>query len=155
MMHTPLLRLDFRPCQVRLFEDHVETQFLADGAKAVAHVPWGDVDHIAASWTAGHGGDQWRMVVEHEVAHAFLADALDLPHSPSVWAAAHGAGDRTAVGHWPQHIRDEEHLVVSFQRYVNSGLRDPYDRLGHTFGDRLPGLAGRFVRLVRPWLDFG
>lgn len=144
--------LEFSACIIRIYHYHVETEFKADGAIARAEVPWGDIDHIAACWTAGYGGDQLKMVREHEAAHAFLADEQNLPHSPSVWAAAHHRGNRSAMGHWPQHIKDEEHLVVSFQRYVNSGVKDQYDKLGQAFGDDLPALGNRFLRLMRPWL---
>lgn len=147
--------MEFRACTVRVCSGYVETVFREDGSVARADVPWGDNDHIASCWTAGYGGDQWRMVVEHEAAHAFLADELGLPHSWSVWAAAHGSGGKTADSLWPQRVRDEEHLVVSLQRYVNCGVRDSFDKLGQTFGACLPDVARRFATKVRPWLGEG
>ncbi|PRY95470.1 hypothetical protein BCF33_1090 [Hasllibacter halocynthiae] len=149
----------FEACTLRIVDSphdkHVETAFRADGATARADVPWGDADHIAAAWNAGYGGDQWRMVVEHEVGHAFMAEARGLPHSWSVWAAAHGRGGKSNSSEWPARIREEEHLVVALQRYANRGIRDEFDALGQAFGKGLPALAQRFVRLVRPWLREG
>lgn len=147
--------MQFEACTVRVCDQYVETKFREDGAIARADVPWGDNDHIAACWTAGYGGDQWRMVVEHEVAHAFLAEERGLPHSWSVWAAAHNSGGKSSHTLWPERVREEEHLVVALQRYVNCGVRDDYDRLGRAFGHDLPDLARRFVAVMRPWLSEG
>lgn len=147
--------LAFRTAAVHVRDGYVETVFAEDGSVARADVPWGDTDHIAAAWSAGYGGDQWRMVVEHEAGHSFIADEMGWPHSWSVWAAAHGKGGRSAESTWPQRVRDEEHLVVSLQRYANLGVRDAYDRLGEAFGERLPEVAQRFVAIARPWLRPG
>lgn len=151
-MRSMEFEIDFEAAIVSVGRDHVRTRFRADGSETTATVGWGDRDHIAASWVAGYGGDQARMLVEHEIVHTFLAEAQGAPHSRSLWAAAHGNGEPTPPDTWPQHIKDEEHLAVSFQRYVNTGDRDRYGALDAAFGDRLPALAERFVRLARPWL---
>ncbi|UUP16753.1 hypothetical protein [Nitratireductor thuwali] len=144
-----------RTATVWVLEDRVETVFSEDGSTAVATVDEGDPDHILASWHAGYGGDQHRMLIEHEIAHSFIADELGWPHSWSLWSAVHGSGAKRPMGEWSPRVRDEEHLVVSLQRYVNTGLEDVHGQLRTTFGDDLPKVAGRFVRLARPWLSFG
>lgn len=93
--------------------------------------------------------------MEHEAGHGLVADQRGWPRSRSVWAAAHGTGQRTAESAWPQRVKDEEHLVVSLQRAVNLGVRDACDRLSDAFGERLPEVARRFVATARPWLGSG
>lgn len=146
--------IEFRTATVSVLPDRVETAFREDGSVAVASVKWGDRDHIEASKHAGYGGDQHRMLVEHEIGHSFIADELGWPHSWSLWSAVHGSGEKRPMERWSSRIRDEEHLVVSLQRYVNTGVEDNYGRLRESFGNRLPRVAGCFVALARPWLEF-
>ncbi|MCT7377088.1 hypothetical protein [Chelativorans salis] len=138
-----------------MWPGRVETIFREDGSVAEADVHWGDPDHIRASWYAGYGGDQRRMLTEHEIAHSFIADELGWPYSWSLWSAAHGTSTKRPMGEWSPRVRDEEHLVVSLQRYVNTGLEDEHGKLREAFGERLPEVARRFVALARPWLRIG
>lgn len=147
--------VQFRTAVVTVRPEGVTTRFREDGSLAVATVDWGDPDHIQASWRAGYGGDQYRMLTEHEIAHSFIADEMGWPHSWSLWSAAHGNGEKRPMHEWSPRVREEEHLVVSLQRYVNTGLEDDYGRLREAFGERLPETALRFLALARPWLQIG
>jgi hypothetical protein len=146
-----LRELPFRPCVLRIHDDEwikkVEIVF-HDGAVSEAYPPWGDPEHIAASWYAGYGGDQWRMMMEHEISHALLSDLLGQPHSFSVWSHAHGTGQPGKK--MSQRVLDEEHIVTSFQRWINTGQWDGYDKLS-----KIPDIgeaADQFLQLARPWL---
>lgn len=144
--------IGFRTAAVAVRPEGVETRFREDGSVAAASVHWGDPDHIAASWLAGYGGDQYRMLVEHEIGHSFIADELGWPHSWSLWSAVHGSGEQRPMEEWSGRVRDEEHLVVSLQRFVNTGCKDREGRLEAVFGPRLPHVARQFVAVARPWL---
>ncbi|HEV7346622.1 MAG TPA: hypothetical protein VGN60_13420 [Devosia sp.] len=155
MGEQPSFTASFASADVSVYPDRVETLFREDGSRAVADVHWGDADHIAAARHAGYGDDQYRMLVEHEIGHSFVADRLGWPHSWSLWSAAHGTGDIRPMTQWSPRVRDEEHLVVSLQRYANTGQRDPHARLEEAFGDALPAVARAFVLSARPWLAAG
>lgn len=152
MQETPNYTASFARAEVHVYPDRVETVFREDGSRAVADVHWGDSDHIAAARHAGYGDDQYRMLVEHEIGHSFVADRMGWPHSWSLWSAAHGTGDIRPMSQWSPRVRDEEHLVVSLQRYANTGALDPYGKLEEAFGDDLPAVARDFVLTARPWL---
>lgn len=53
---------------------------------------------------------------------------------------------------WSRWVADEEHLVVSLQRYVNTGLLDDFGVLEATFGAELSVAAGELILVLRPWL---
>ncbi len=151
-MSEPLFTVELATAHLAIFPNGVDTTFREDGSVATAEVDWGDPEHIEAAWHAGYGGDQYRMLIEHEVGHSFVADQLGWPHSWSVWSAAHGTGDKMPMSQWSQRVLEEEHLVVSLQRFVNTGIEDEYARLRHAFRDRLPEVAKAFVATARPWL---
>lgn len=130
----------------------VETAFREDGSVAIAAIEEGGPDNAAAAHHAGYGGDRYRMLVEHEIGHSYVADAMGWPHSWSVWSAAHGTGDIRPMEEWSPRVRDEEHLVVALQRYVNTGVEDEYGKLREAFGPALPEVARGFVAVARPWL---
>lgn len=142
----------FRTADVRIYPDRAETVFKEDGSRAVADVNRGDPDHVAASRYAGYGDDQYRMLIEHEIGHSFVADRMGWPHSWSLWSAAHGTGGIRPMSEWSTRVKDEEHLVVSLQRYANTGLLDDYGRLAAVFGDGLSAAAHSFLMSARPWL---
>lgn len=145
-------RCFLRTAVVSVQPDRVETRFTEDGSIAVAEVDPGDADHISASRQAGYGDDQRRMLIEHEVAHSYVADLMSWPHSWSVWSAAHGSGEKRPMSQWSSRVRDEEHLVVSLQAYVNTGIEDRYGKLREALGDDLPSVARGFLAVARPWL---
>jgi DICT domain-containing protein len=152
-MSQPPVEIPLRTARVVVLSEGVATYFREDDSVAVAEVRWGDEDHIKAAWHAGYGGDQLRMLVEHEIAHSFVADEMGWPHSWSLWSAAHGTGDKRPMTEWSPRVRDEEHLVVALQRYANTGIEDEYGKLREAFGEALPSVARRFVGLARPWLQ--
>ena len=92
------------------------------------------------------------MLVEHEIGHSYIADLMGWPHSWSVWSAAHGTGEKRPIEEWSPRVRDEEHLVVSLQRFVNTGYEDHYGKLREVFNDDLQRVAIGFVAIARPWL---
>ena len=146
----------FKPCVVSIYNDggrstyHTITKF-NDESVSEAWPQWGDPDHIKASWYCGYGGDQWKMMMEHELAHAFIADWLQKLYSYSVWSHAHGTGDPGKE--MSQRVADEEHLVTSFQRWLNTGMWDQYSRLDEIYNITVAGWE--FQRIARPWLTGG
>jgi hypothetical protein len=143
---------DFAACTVEVFDTYVRTTFKLDGRVSWFHPPVHDPDFITAAHYAGYG-DPMQHGLEHDVVHAYVADALGWPHSYSVWSDAH-AKDRTAIpmAKWSQRVKDEEHLVVSMQRYMNTGQLDPYGKLEAAFGSDLNRHAKALLALLRPWL---
>lgn len=93
----------------------IETVF-ADGAVCVA-MP----DYSAQRETAqrlGYGADDeavWRMTVDHDILHTTEAVKAGLPHSPTLWAVAHGEK-------YPG-SRMEEWAVTQVQQRIN-GVRE-------------------------------
>jgi hypothetical protein len=152
-MTEPIFDVPLRTAHVAVYPDGTVTTFSEDGSQAIATVKPGDQGHIEAARHAGYGDDQYRMLVEHEIAHSFVADQLGWPHSWSLWSAAHGTGEKRPMSGWSPRVRDEEHLVVSLQRFVNTGQEDAYGKLWEAFGEDLPAVARRFLAVSRPWLQ--
>jgi hypothetical protein len=143
--------IQFRSCTLAVRDDHVEVQFHKDGSTSRAYWDFADDgSHLEATRFCGYGDDRRRMVLEHEVGHCLVADALGWPHSWSVWSHAHGTGMPGRP--WSQRVADEEHLVVRLQRYANTGAPDEYGNLEAAFGRQLPALAYQLIWLARPWL---
>ena len=152
-MTEPIFDVSLRTAHVAVFEEGAVTTFTEDGSKAVATVKPGDEEHIEAARHAGYGDDQYRMLVEHEIGHSFVADRLGWPHSWSLWSTAHGTGEKRPMTGWSPRVRDEEHLVVSLQRFVNTGQEDEFGKLREAFGKDLPAVARAFLAVSRPWLQ--
>nr|CAD6437843.1 hypothetical protein REQ54_04290 [Rhizobium sp. Q54] len=53
---------------------------------------------------------------------------------------------------WSRRVRDEEHLVVSLQRFANIGVEDQYGKLRETFGENIQAVGGNFIAIAQPWL---
>jgi hypothetical protein len=68
----------------------------------------------------GFGSDIGRMNRTHDPAHCVLAEARGLPHSPALWATAHG------LPVTQEHYR-EEGEVMALQLYSNGGPRPEGD----------------------------
>lgn len=154
-MLRPGTSIQFRSCTVTVHADFIETRFNEDGSVSRFVPPLDEPDFQAAARYAGYGDDPWRHAVEHDIAHAWLADALGWPHSWSVWSSAHGTAHRPGRS-WSQRVADEEHLVVSLQRYVNTGLKDDeHGVLDGRFGAQLPSVASSLMEAMRPWLVTG
>jgi hypothetical protein len=106
-----------------------------------------DPESLRHARELGYGTDTGRMSRDHELAHTFLAVALGLDRSPTLWTTAH-PGRPGGAG--PEQRAWEEALVFDFQRLLN----DPaYD--SHTFaclkvlGYGMGGLRGQFLALLR------
>ena len=150
----PFLEHQFRTCLVQVFDGWVKTTFEEDGKASEFIPPIHDQDFIDAARYAGYG-DAWQHGYEHDLMHAYVADLMGWPHSWSVWAAAHGKGGPRPMEQWSQRVKDEEHLVVSLQRYINTGKQDEYGKLLEAFADRLPNVALGGLMIMRPWLFVG
>jgi hypothetical protein len=64
------------------------------------------------------GGATAAMTRDHDLLHSVLAIARGLPHSPTLWALAHGEPIDPAVS------ADEEKTVLLIQRLLNVGLHE-------------------------------
>lgn len=63
------------------------------------------------------------MSIHHELLHTFLSESAGFPYSPTLWSVAH---DQTGPGCIPIYRQyEEEALVLSFQKYLNTELVDP------------------------------
>jgi hypothetical protein len=145
----------FKSCRLYIYNDgmaqmrHCLTEF-NDKTTSSAWPPWGEPEHVMASWHCGYGGDQWAMMREHEIAHHYLADVMGLPHSYSVWSHAHGTGEPGKQ--FSQRVADEEHLVTSFQRWINTGQWDEYNQLANIPNRYI--VARDYIAMARPHLAF-
>lgn len=105
----------FRNCIVRVFEEtrYLETVF-CDGAKVPA-APQDNDEYRATAARLGYGTDTWRMCREHEIAHTVVCEAFGLPHSPTLWAVAHG--HKNGIPDSPGEMAAEEALVLAYQAW--------------------------------------
>ena len=113
--------LTFKNCVVRahLSVGYTETIF-RDGSIVPAY-PTGDDEQLKTSQELGYGADVAAMCREHEILHTWLCEQFGLPHSPTLWAVAHGQpADAAPV--WAQ--QQEETLVLAFQAMLNGRPAD-------------------------------
>ena len=112
-----MTKLQFRGCAVFVddLNRRVETVF-PDGSKCEA-TPQYDETSIGRAKSLGYGDDIWAMTVEHELSHTILAEAMNLPHSPTLYGVAHSD--------YHKNWREEESRVLAFQRFVREGEGDP------------------------------
>ena len=82
------------------------------GARIVA-APQDNDDYRRTALRLGYGSDTIRMCHDHDACHAWLAQALGLPESPSLRNVADGIGDTPLT--WL-----EEDAVCAVQRYANA-----------------------------------
>ena len=110
VVNEPYIEHQFRNCVVRLWPDerYMQTRF-PDGTFCPA-VPVLNAESQARARSLGYGEDLARMSVEHELAHTVLAEAYGLPHSPALWAVAHGEAP-------PHNAQLEEATVLGLQRF--------------------------------------
>lgn len=138
--------------EVRVQGGMVLTEFF-DGAKSVFDP--GSCDHRLkeAARTIGYG-DQWeRYGIDHELAHHFVATALQWPCSSIIWQSAH-SGRRPPGwrrdGEWPYAGWDEEHLVNSLLRLLQTGAWD--EIVADVWGERTPLVLAHLQSWIRPWI---
>ncbi len=100
-------------------------------------------EYLSHTKRAGYNSEVGAFTVEHELAHAFIAEALGHPYSQVQWNDAHGVSDRDV-------IVGEERLVRWFQRYANTGA-DHKGRLQPLLdaGLDLDALVGEWRMLAR------
>jgi hypothetical protein len=113
--------LTFKNCVVRahLSAGYTETIF-RDGSIVPAY-PTGTAEQLQTSEDLGYGPDVAAMCREHEILHTWLCEQFGLPHSPTLWAVAHGQpADAAPV--WAQ--QQEETLVLAFQAMLNGRPAD-------------------------------
>lgn len=142
----------FNAARVRVYHDHVETRFYADGSISRFYPPVGKPDFDEAARYAGYA-DPLVFGREHDILHHFLSEALGWERSYVVWWAAHGEPDEPETQGW----RDlEEHVVIRMQRYWNTGEKDDdFGVLESQFGRGLVWVARDALLVCRPWLSSG
>ncbi len=134
----------FKNCTVRadLARGYTETIF-RDGTKVPAY-PNGESDQKNSATELGYGQDVSAMCREHEILHTWLCELFGLPHSPTLWAVAHGFPEGAA----PLSAQyEEEALVLAFQGYMNG--KPPSAAL-----DALTGKGFGLEQLRRQALNF-
>jgi hypothetical protein len=82
-----------------------------DGAWVQAY-PKPDEVYLATARAQGYGDNPMLMCREHELGHHLIAALLGLPHSPTMWAVAHGTEDPTGPL--------EEAAVMAVQRFARA-----------------------------------
>jgi hypothetical protein len=139
---------EFRTCTVTVHgSGYISTQFREDGSVSEMHPPYGKED-FEAGVKAACAADGWTHAVQHELAHALVADAMGWMHSWSVWAAAH-APHGHATGKWPAKVSGEEHLCVALQRLANTCADDdPHKQLEANLGAARFSLAALLGRMT-------
>jgi hypothetical protein len=95
-----------------------------DGTNVPAMPNYRDVDLYMAN-ELGYTGlarTKW-MTIEHEILHTFICEEQGLLHSPTLWSVAHNNRGEGCIPEWQQY--EEEALILSFQKYLNSHSVDP------------------------------
>ncbi len=87
-----------------------------DGATTTAR-PHVTSEYLAHSRRAGYGECVGAFTLEHELAHAFIAECLGEQYSHVQWNDAHGVDWHT----YQAELIDEERYVRHFQRFCNLG----------------------------------
>lgn len=136
----------FSHCVVRVYDDRVETTHLEDGSVSVMRPPLDDQTYRDVALWAGYR-DPWRYAVDHELAHAVVADELGWPCSWSVWASAHGVAHRSdgSPRSMSRAAAYDEHLTNHLQRYMQTGLEDDLGMLRRAFRERLDSVTLRLA----------
>jgi hypothetical protein len=96
---------------IHLHENGDTTTLYPDGALVEACAQDSDV-YRATARAHGYGEDTALLSREHELCHGLLAAMLGLPHSPTLWAVAHGTDDPTGPL--------EEAAVLAVQRFARA-----------------------------------
>lgn len=112
----------FRNCVVRADFGLGYTETIFRDGSIVPAYPMGTREQRDTCATLGYGADVAGMCREHEILHTWLCEQFGLPHSPTLWAVAHGQSEGSAPI-WAQ--QNEEALVLSFQAFLNGA---DYDR---------------------------
>jgi hypothetical protein len=99
---------------------YTETRF-NDGSVARS-MSTGTHEQLAMAYQLGYGGDCATLCAEHEILHTFVSEKLGLPHSPAIWAAAHGQPP-VAEALWEQYQEDE--IVYALQAWLNGQPASP------------------------------
>jgi hypothetical protein len=96
---------------IELQDDGGTRALYPDGALVEACAQDNDV-YRATARAHGYGADTALMSREHELGHHLIAALLGLPHSPTMWAVAHGTDDPTGPL--------EEAAVMAVQRLARA-----------------------------------
>lgn len=108
---------------------YFETRF-ADGAYVPACGNTDD-ESVAHAHELGYAGDTVRMSLEHEILHTWLAVKQGRSYSATLWHVAHKVKPAKGL------IRDEEAVVLAFQRYMRAGVwTDALDLLSDEVAER-------------------
>lgn len=134
-------------------ESLVKTTFF-DGCSSLFVPASCDDDFQEAAQVFGYKGNWERFGIEHEMAHHFVAMALQWPCSTIIWQAAH-KGRRPAEwrSDWPYTEWDEEHMVNRLLAHSVTGESDPQGIIDEIWGDRLPRLISHLIHWLHPWIE--
>jgi hypothetical protein len=125
-------------------DEYLETVFF-DGSVCPANFSY-DEEAQKHAKDLGYGDDIRRMHIEHEVAHTFLAEAQGMPFSFVLYRVAQKHNFPVPA----EERIEEEALVFSFQRYINTMSWDAprFEK----FAD-IPALAIQFRTRIKDLLD--
>jgi hypothetical protein len=142
--------LIIHPAVVRVYDDHVETEFPDERITSYFYPPVGEPSFISAARYAGYV-DPLQFGRDHDVLHSLVSARLGWNGSWVVRWDARGQPDEPETQEW----RDlEEHLVVRLQRYLSLGETDAdFGCLAAHFGDDLGPFALSCLLVLRPWLS--
>jgi len=135
-----MITIPFQHCVITASPDLI-TNVFSDGV--VRHFYLSGVAddpeyHRIARW-AGYGDDWHRYAVEHDAAHALVAEFMGLKWCPVLHDPLPVPLDDA-----PQQHKDIEHLANAVQRWYRLRAPDPYVCLERLFGAALDRQTGRF-----------
>lgn len=142
----------FRTATVEFAKDKIVATFNDGKVNILHHWEFND-ENIQVAKQYGYN-DPFRYMLEHELAHHFIADNLGMKHS---WCLYTGA-DEGPTPHetWPNHIAWEENLVNALQHYAQKGKRDKWNTLHCVFTEKkLARKTDEFKQLAFKVLDAG
>ena len=118
----------FGACEIRLWPEteYAETVYPDDTRCGATREC--EVGNERYATHLGYEGDCWTAMVEHEIGHTLISEALGHPHSPTLWAVAHDYGPGSPPY---EEILTEEAIVLAVQRYSRRGDVLPILSLPH------------------------
>lgn len=128
-----------------VYPDHIRT-ILWDGSETNGY-PLDTDDFRDSARTLGYGDDVLWHMIEHDLAHSWLAEMLGLGHSIALWNQAH---DRDAwLKTMPGDAKVEEYRVGALQASLN-GRGWGRDRLREAIGERADEIITEAAIVFRP-----
>jgi hypothetical protein len=108
--------LIFDNCHVSIYPETGYTRTFFEDETFAPCLPTPSPLNIYLGKNLGYGDNLRAMIIHHEILLTFLAESKGLDFSPALWSIAHDLGENT----W-----EEEALVLSFQKYLNTREVEP------------------------------